>query len=186
MSAFRHLPLGQPIPDRPHAISVSLPTLADLIGYEEKKPEVLRLVPTGYPRFVVHPFVRTFTAEFARRKGLRGLSVWIATSPRLGEKLLKWIGLPTARLVVEGRLAAVAYPPDPDHDARAKAFLQHTGGFLSSRQAEDALVEAGLIPNPAREKLFAGDATAAICRGVADIGALSAASTALSVTASTR
>ena len=149
MSSLRHIPLGHPIPDCPHAISVSLPTLADVIGYELKQTEVIRHVPTGYPRFVLHPFVKRYTAEFARRHGLDGLSVWIATSPRLGEQLLAWVGAPGARLVTEGRLTAVAFRPQPDHDARAKVFLQHTGGFLSSRQAEDALAAAGLLPAPA-------------------------------------
>jgi len=176
MSVFRHLPLGHPIPDRPHAISVSLPTMGDLIGYEKRKPDVIRQVPTGYPRFVVHPFVRTFTAEFARRKGLHGQSVWIAASPRLGEKLLQWLGIPEARLVVEEKFAAVVFPPNPDHDARAKAFLQHTGGFLSSRQAEDSLVAAGLVPAPAKQELFNGDAASAVksALGAAFSGAASA------------
>ena len=44
MSSFRHIPLGRAIPDRPHAVSVSLPTMADLIGYETKDPAVIRHV----------------------------------------------------------------------------------------------------------------------------------------------
>jgi hypothetical protein len=36
MSVFQYLPLGRPIPDRLHAVSCSLPTMRDLIGYEEK------------------------------------------------------------------------------------------------------------------------------------------------------
>jgi hypothetical protein len=38
LSVFHHLPLGRRIPDRLHAVSVSLPALRDLIGYEEKDP----------------------------------------------------------------------------------------------------------------------------------------------------
>ena len=150
MHRFRPIPLGHAIPNCPHAISVSLPTMADLIGYEEKVPEVMRQVPTGYPRFVLHPFVRMLTAEFSRRQGLEGRSVWLTATLELAEALCRWVG-GDARVVVEGVLTAVAFAHVPERNARAKAFLQHCGGFISSRQAEDALVAAGLVPVPAPE-----------------------------------
>lgn len=151
MSSFRHIPLGHAIPDRPHAVSVSLPTLADVIGYETKDPAVMRHVPTGYPRFVLHPFVRTLTAEFSRRQGLTACSVWLTATAVLAERLRDWLG-GDARVVTEGDLSAVACAVDPERSARAKAFLQHCGGFVSSRQAEDMLAAAGLVPAPAREE----------------------------------
>lgn len=150
MSSFRHIPLGRAIPDRPHAVSVSLPTMADLIGYETKDPAVIRHVLTGYPRFVLHPFVRRLTEEFARRQGLQGWSVWLTASRGMAERLSDWLG-GEARVVVEGELTAVACSPEPERSAKAKSFLQHCGGFLSSRQAEDMLVAAGLVPAPVGE-----------------------------------
>ena len=38
MNAFPERPLGQAIPDSPHAVSVSLPTMHAVRGYEEKDP----------------------------------------------------------------------------------------------------------------------------------------------------
>src|SRR5690349_2569439 len=49
--------LGQPIPASMHAVSVALPRWQDVVGYEEKKPEVMSKLASGYPRFVVHPVV---------------------------------------------------------------------------------------------------------------------------------
>jgi cystathionine gamma-synthase len=46
--------LGAPIPDDPHAISVCLPTWADVIGYEEGEQRVRAALRAGYPRFVVN------------------------------------------------------------------------------------------------------------------------------------
>lgn len=57
--------LGQPIPDSVHAVSMSLPRWQDVVGYEEKTPAVMVHIKTGYPRFVIHPFVR----EMQRRLG---------------------------------------------------------------------------------------------------------------------
>ncbi len=130
--------------------------MADLIGYEERVPQVMRQVPTGYPRFVLHPFVRTLTAEFARRQGLVGCSVWLTATPALAERLRGWMG-GDARVVAEGALTAVVFAGEPERNARAKAFLQHCGGFISSRQAEDALAAAGLVPVPAPEAAEATD-----------------------------
>jgi cystathionine gamma-synthase len=48
-------PLGSAIPALvPHAISVSLPTWQDVIGYEEGEKRVVESMQTGYPRFFVH------------------------------------------------------------------------------------------------------------------------------------
>src|SRR5579859_982509 len=57
--------LGRPIPASTHAVSVALPRWADVVGYEEKKPEVINCLSMGYPRFVVHPLVQ----ELGRRLG---------------------------------------------------------------------------------------------------------------------
>src|SRR5580700_3680083 len=50
--------LGQPMPGTTHAVSVALPRWQDVIGYEEKKPEVIERLLSGYPRFVIHSLVR--------------------------------------------------------------------------------------------------------------------------------
>ena len=136
--------------------------MADLIGYEERNPEVIRQVPAGYPRFVLHPFVRALTAELVRRRGLQGKSVWLVASPQLAEQLRAWVGAADAHVVIEGSQAAVAFTPSPECNGRAKAFLQHSGGFVSSRQAEDVLVAAGLVPAPASEACMEGDAPGAV------------------------
>ena len=35
------IPLGKRIPDELHAVSVSIPTMADVIGYEERDPDTI-------------------------------------------------------------------------------------------------------------------------------------------------
>ena len=132
--------------------------MADLIGYEERNPELLRQIPSGYPRFVLHPLVAALTAEFVRRQRLEGQSVWLVASLPLAEELRIWVGAEDARVVTDGAQAAVAFPPSPERNGRAKLFLQHCGGFVSSRQAEDLLVAAGLVPAPRPEACGEGDA----------------------------
>lgn len=49
------IPLGASVPAlTPHAISVSLPTWRDNVGYEEGDKRVVDRMETGYPRFFIH------------------------------------------------------------------------------------------------------------------------------------
>ena len=41
-------------PHTPHAISVSLPTWRDNVGYEEGEKRVMNSMISGYPRFFIH------------------------------------------------------------------------------------------------------------------------------------
>ena len=45
-------------PFTPHAISVSLPTWRDNVGYEEGDKRVVDAMVTGYPRFFIHKSVQ--------------------------------------------------------------------------------------------------------------------------------
>jgi len=170
MSAFHHLPLGRRIPDRPHAVSVSLPTLRDLVGYEEKDPAIVRHVTQGYPRFVLHPCVRQLTAHLARRHALTGRTLWLTSSARSAGALAAHLErTPAGRAAAitpfaADHLAGVVHPDHPDLFGEAKTFLQNTGMFLGSREAEDALVRLGELPAAAPETLFPGDAAAEIRR----------------------
>ena len=57
--------IGQPIPSSVHAVSVALPRWRDVVGYEEKTPEVMQRLSSGYPRFVVHPLVEKLGRSLA-------------------------------------------------------------------------------------------------------------------------
>ncbi|MEM0896082.1 MAG: PLP-dependent transferase [Verrucomicrobiota bacterium] len=74
--AWRPEELGQPIPDSPHAVSVCLPTWADVVGYEEGEARVLDVMKAGYPRFFRPLAVRRWEAELAQRDGEDGCLIF--------------------------------------------------------------------------------------------------------------
>ena len=170
MQAFAHIPLGTPIPDSPHAVSCSLPTLAAIRGYEEKDPAVLARLQTGYPRFVVHPLARRLTAVLAQRHGLGERTLWLASSRRMAGRLLSHLESNAPKGGAESFAAdgvfGVSHPPSKETGLLAKLYLQHIGGFLSSREAEDRLAAIGAGPAPAPERLFSGDAHAEVLRNL--------------------
>lgn len=153
MSAFTHLPLGQRIPASLHGVSASLPTMRDVIGYEEKNPEVTRHMTSGYPRFVVHPFAKQAGAHLLRTLGLEGHAIWLTSSIRAAEQLRLHLGEPARLLPADAALTGVTFPEDAAFSSRAKTFLQHSGLFLSSREAEDYLLRVGeLTADQAQEE----------------------------------
>ena len=137
--------LGTPIPDSPHAVSVCLPTWADIIGYEEKEPRVIDKMRTGYPRFFFHPLIN---------------QVRTALEPKPGRDVLPFADEAAATqcaALASGRAVPVdglwaAYFPQENLPV-ARAFWQHAGRILSSRAAEDWLNSRRLAaPDPALEQ----------------------------------
>jgi cystathionine gamma-synthase len=138
--------------------------MRDVRGYEEKNPETMRALTSGYPRFVVHPFARQLVAHFmATAPGLAGRTLWLTSSERMARALVAHLN-GGAELFSSGGLFGAAHPVSADTYARAKTFLQNIGGFLSSREAEDHLIQLGLASATYPEKTFGGDAPAEIRR----------------------
>ena len=56
------LPIGEPLPvDSNHACSVSLPSWASVVGYEEGTPEVVHAMKCGYPNTFSHFLLKFWT-----------------------------------------------------------------------------------------------------------------------------
>jgi cystathionine gamma-synthase len=156
-----HRPLGQRIPDRLHAVSCSLPTMRDVIGYEEKDPAVTSHMTSGYPRFVVHPLLKqVILALRVGRPDLGNRELWLCAGPAVAAALHNYLGQIGEIVPLDAHLAALALPigADADLSNRARRYLQHTGAFGSSRAAEDWLVRSGHLPSAASEPLFPGSA----------------------------
>jgi cystathionine gamma-synthase len=132
--------LGQPIPASPHAVSVALPYWQDVVGYEEKDPRVVNALTSGYPRFFIHAEVQELARLIGDNKpclpfpSLRAARLCAAFIERTSGQQTK---------VVAGRgLNGVVTTEDGTPALRA--FWQHTGLIVSTRQAEAHL--AGRAP----------------------------------------
>jgi cystathionine gamma-synthase len=149
--SWRAEDLGQPIPADLHAVSVCLPRWRDNIGYEENDPAVIATMKCGYPRFFIHPAVNELFAECERR-GLsdaqRGEQCAFAfPSMRVAERCVQFLQRRaiSARSVscFDGQTHAVFLPQK--HRPEAKAFWQHSGDLVSSRQAIALLSSAASL-----------------------------------------
>jgi len=132
--------LGQPIPASPHAVSVALPCWRDVVGYEEKEPRVVNALVSGYPRFFIHREVR----ELAQQMG-GGKPSLPFPSLRAARQCAQFIerttGEPTNIVPFRGVHGVVTTDAGT---AALRAFWQHTGLIVSTRQAVASL--AGSAP----------------------------------------
>ena len=134
--------LGQPIPDSVHAVSMALPRWQDVVGYEEKKPEVVSNLASGYPRFVIHPLVQQLAHRLAGDQPC--LPFPSARTAALGAEFVRRIsGAPAEVVPAEGKLPLPmdvrGVVTNETGYASLRAFWQHTGLIVSSRQAEAML-----------------------------------------------
>lgn len=153
-------PVGRRLPGSLHSVSCSLPTMKDVMGYEEKRPETLERVCVGYPRFLPHPLLGELAREVCRRHGRPEGPLALIPSCTALPALLEFCGLGADEVTcfeLPTGAVAVALPlPEDRHRDRVRAFLQHTGWSVSSRQAEDILIAFGVLGERQPEERYLG------------------------------
>ncbi|AYJ80647.1 cystathionine gamma-synthase [Aliarcobacter cryaerophilus ATCC 43158] len=152
-SIFKPIYCGKTLPENNiHAVSTSMPTLQDVIDYEEQTPEILEKITVAYPRFIVHPY-------------LKKLAIYLKTKYKVSDKYeLILLSSKKAVNVVSSRFY-INNPIDIDEDfgvimvlkgrqyKKVLKFIQHVGYNLSSRLAENYLYNIGIISSIHQEEL---------------------------------
>jgi cystathionine gamma-synthase len=131
--------LGQPIPASPHAVSVALPRWQDVVGYEEKKPEVVNALTSGYPRFFIHAQVRELAQQIG--DGRPCLPFPSLRAARLCAEFVERSSGEQAKVVAFRGIHGVVTSEAGTKALRA--FWQHTGLIVSTREAEAHLAGRG-------------------------------------------
>lgn len=134
MAAGRQLPLGEVLPAHPHGTVVSLPTLADVDGYERKETRVWSRIRAGYPRFVLNSLVAEARDRAAARLGWEASRCLPLHSPLAARQAVA-LASPAAERTAEVGGWALLEVDGPSLERVAK-IVQHAGLRLSSRAAE--------------------------------------------------
>ncbi|TBU43878.1 PLP-dependent transferase [Dichomitus squalens] len=155
-------PLGSAVPPfTAHAISVSLPTWRDNVGYEEGEKRVVDAMVSGYPRFFIHLSIQKLAKICEQKFGVPGEASLLCPTRRIAENCRAFMLDRAARsstptpTTLNVRLVQFTICPDVDDDGPcaelhivlfpkdafplAKQFWQHTGLCVSSRLAERCL-----------------------------------------------
>lgn len=154
MSIFKHIPCGETLPPKNiHSVSVSIPTMEDVIGYEEHTPEAVEKIKSGYPRFVLHPLLRVL-ADFIKEKYKidKKYEVVLLSSKRAVEIVNEKYKI-EKRLEVDEPFGVFLALDGTDDLQNVLMFIQHVGCNLSSRFAEDFLIKNGVFLERMEEEL---------------------------------
>jgi cystathionine beta-lyase/cystathionine gamma-synthase len=147
----RHIPAGATIPPTVHGVSVSIPDLASLIGFESKDPATLRRIPRGYPRFRLHPYAVRVVELMAMGRPSSTEQLVPVRSVRAARRAASYAGLGEDAVIEHRGVSALAADRGSVALQRVRDFVQHTGSHLSSRQAEDVLLAEGMLAQPQAE-----------------------------------
>ncbi|KAB8255646.1 pyridoxal phosphate-dependent transferase [Aspergillus pseudonomiae] len=150
--------LGDSIPSlTPHAVSMSLPTWADNVGYEEGDKRVMDKLPNGYPRFLIHSNIAGLANDIIAKYGTPDQSAMLFPSHKAAHRCRNFMQA-TAELGCAGEIniidlflgkgkevSAITAKLSPSISAVifrkdlfpiAKQYWQHSGDGISSRYAE--------------------------------------------------
>jgi len=141
-----HIPCGLSIPtDNPHAVSVSLPKIADVIGYEDKMLPVMQKMQSGYPRFFTNKFVYEARMDVQQKESLPADYNLIPVSSVHAVTLInKQLGNEFQIVSVKG-FDFIKISKTSDYLTEVSKCIQHNGLNPSSRKAEDYLLSNGLL-----------------------------------------
>ena len=149
--------VGQPVPDTPHAVSVSLPTWKSVVGYEEGEDWVVSRMKTGYPRFFIHLIIQELEQGISKMYGKAGEGVMLFPSPASAKRCQRFlyekaekISVTSVRLlnlepkvnskmqdITLSGLYCVFFPKE--HSNIARQVWQHSGDGISSRRGDFCL-----------------------------------------------
>lgn len=151
---FCKIPCGETIPiDNPHSVSVSLPTIQNIVDYEEGKPKLIKKMKSGYPRFFCNQFVKQLT-EFIKEKHMISDDKILIPIPSLKAKKIieKQFGITFNYIEDDYKNVFLIIDSKDKIKKKIEDFIRNAGLIISSRKAEDTLYQLNLIDTLFLEK----------------------------------
>ncbi|CAI5758778.1 unnamed protein product [Candida verbasci] len=153
--------IGVPIPNIPHAVSVTLPTWEATIGYEEGEEWVTSKMNSGYPRFFIHSSIQQLCNNLTKKYGRPNERCLVFPSYKVAKRCREFIQKYSDNKSSIIRVLKLCTPPPitetekstrietsigvvffPSNDfPLAKNYWQHSGEGISSRMSEYLLKE---------------------------------------------
>jgi len=159
-SKFHNHECGQTLPpNNIHAVSVSMPKLQDVIDYEEQTPEILEKIKSAYPRFVMHPYLKTLAIHIKEKYQVPDYFEVVLLSSKkavdvVAHKYYIYNKIPYFDENIDEPFGVILVRKNTRQLKKVLQFIQHVGYNLSSRLAQNYLYEIGLLKNIQKEELY--------------------------------
>ena len=145
-SIFQPIICGETLPpNNIHAVSVSMPTLQDVIDYEEQTPEILEKITIAYPRFVMHPYLKILAKFIKEKYKINDNYEVVLLSSQKAVKVVSNKYFIHNKIDINEPFGVILVQNGTTQLNKVLKFIQHVGYNLSSRLAQEYLFKEGLI-----------------------------------------
>jgi cystathionine gamma-synthase len=153
-SFFKPIECGETLPVKNvHAVSVSMPTMQDVIEYEEQTPQILEKIKSGYPRFVLHPYLKKLSVYIKKKYKIWDDYEVVLLSSKKAVELVSHKYCINNPITIDEPFGVILVHTDTSQFQNVLSYIQHVGCNLSSRLAEKYLFDLGLIDTIHEEEL---------------------------------
>ena len=153
-SFFEHIPCGETLPPKNiHAVSVSMPNIQDVIDYEEQTPEILEKIKSGYPRFILHPYLKKLSSYIKEKYCIDNTYEVVVLSSKKAVDLISDKYYIHNKIDIDEPFGVILVQNGTCQLQKVLTYIQHVGCNLSSRLAEKYLYDLGLIDTIHQEEL---------------------------------
>lgn len=156
-SYYKPIPYGKTIPlNNPHAFSVSMPRIEDVINYGEDTKVNRDNIKTAYPRILTHPYIKEILSYIKKENSLDDRELFLLPSENSAKILSRISGL-NPEIIKYKEYAVAVFPMENKDDIITYySFMKHCGFMIFSREAEDLLKNFKDI-DTFKEDSFKGD-----------------------------
>ncbi len=145
-SIFSPIACGQTIPiNNVHAVSVSMPTLQEVIDYEENTNGIHDKIKSAYPRFLLHPYLKRMSVYLKQKYNVSDAYEIVVVSSSKAVEIISdkyYIHNP---IIIDEPFGVILVIKGTSQLQKVLTFIQHVGCNLSSRFAQDYLYKNGIL-----------------------------------------
>ncbi|RXJ67703.1 cystathionine gamma-synthase [Halarcobacter ebronensis] len=153
-SFFKPIVAGETLPIKNiHAVSVSMPTLDDVIGYEEQDEKILEVIKSGYPRFILHPYLKLLAKYIKKKYQISDNYEVVILSSKKAVELVSDKYYIYNKIDINEPFGVILVQNGTSQLQKVLSYIQHVGCNLSSRLAEDYLYKHKIINFLHKEEL---------------------------------
>lgn len=137
---YKPIEFGATIPlNNVHAFSVSMPTIQDVIDYEEGNERSRSFIKSAYPRIMIHPYIRRITEYLKKELDISGSHLFMLPNQEAAE-VVAFLSKTDPQYYSFSTYSIAVFPENAEDDAiNYFAFMKHCGLMIFSREAEDIL-----------------------------------------------
>ncbi|MCF6129129.1 PLP-dependent transferase [Flavobacterium sp. AS60] len=145
---FDTIPFGFSLPlQNPHAVSVSMPLLQNVIDYEEGDETAIAKMQSGYPRFFQNKLVKKLLGFVKEKHAISSEKIILPIASLKAKSILEYLVEVEFTCVQEEDCVFLILDNEPDFLKKCKDYIRNIGLLISSRKAEAVLYKLGQIPS---------------------------------------